>query len=143
MKDIPKAFLAAIAADAQLRTLLGIGVVAGDPRVYLYYNSTAFVDDQRRAYITYALVGTPAQTGGTEAPTSSFVIWGRGKDLAIVEQVRDRLVTLFGKKGITTGTGRNLYGRKVHENDSFQEQPNFAGKTLHFTFGFLALSAIS
>lgn len=142
MRDIPEYFLAVVAADPTLKALLGI-TGDGDPRIYLYYNSEALVDEQagKRSFITYALVGSPAEAGGVKEPTYSFVIWAR--DMDVVEQVRDRLVALFNKKGITTAASRSLYGRLVHENDSFQEQPNFAGKTLHFRFGFLSLSAVS
>jgi len=142
MRDIPEYFLAAVAADAPLRALLGIGT-DGDPRIYLYYSDEALIDEEngKRSYITYALVGSATESGGVKEPVYSFVIWAR--DMDVVEQVRDRLVTLFNKKGLSTGTSRALYGRLVHENDSFQEQPNFAGKTLHFKFGFLSLSAVS
>lgn len=141
MRDIPERFLVVILGDATLRALMGSDVDPNDSRVYRYYNSDAYIDDYRRAFITWALIATPPLQGGVEDPVYSFVIWGR--DIDIVEQVRDRLVFLFGKKGIATDTGRQLYGQKVHEQDSYQEQPNYDGKTLHFKFGYLALSAVS
>jgi hypothetical protein len=141
MRDIPETFLALLSSDAALRSLLGIGIDV-DPRIYLYYNSNAEVDEERglKAFITYALVGRGAQSGGMVAPVYSFAIWGRDQD--IVEQVRDRLVDLLDKKALNTGV-RTVYGKVVQENDSFQEQPNFGGKTLHFRFGFLQLSEAS
>lgn len=140
MNDIPVKFTAMIQADPTLISLMGIGV-EGDGRVYRYYNADAYVDSVRKVYITWSLISGPRQTGGVEEPVYSFIIWGRLYDDVVA--VRDRLVVLFGKKGITTGAGRQLYGLKVHEQDSFQEQPNYDGITLHFQFGYLALSAVS
>jgi len=142
MRDIPEAFLLKLASDSQLQTLLGIGRNGDDPRIYLYYNSDALLDEEMGlfGYITYAQLAAPEQTGGTEGPVYSFVIWARDPD--ITEQVRDRLVNLLNKKALVT-TVRTVYGKKVQENDSYQEQPKFAGKTLHFRFGYLSLSEVA
>lgn len=140
MRDIPEAFLVKMGNDSALRAILGIGI-DGDPRIYLYYNSEALIDDERglKAYITYAQLAAGEQFGGTEQPVYSFVIWAHDPD--IVEQVRDRLVSLFNKKPLVTVV-RTVYGKKVQENDSYQDQPKFAGKTLHFRFGYLSLSEV-
>ncbi len=142
MRDIPETFLRLLSTDEAMRDLLGIGKNSDDPRIYLYYNSDSLVDEEQglRAFITYALVATGVQSGGMVGPVYSFAIWGRDQD--VIEQVRDRLVDLLDKKALNTGV-RTVYGKVVQENDSFQDQPKFAGKTLHFRFGFLKLSEAS
>ncbi len=142
MRDIPTLFLSMVKNDTALIDLLGIGKNGADPRIYLYYNSEALIDEVRglNAFITYALIATGVQTGGMLSPVYSFAIWGRRADT--VERVRDRLVALFNKKALNTGV-RTVYGKVVQENDSFQEQPKFNGKTLHIRFGFLELSEVA
>lgn len=146
MRDIPDLFLSRIGTDAAFVTLTN-RTGDGDPRIYRYYNSDAVIDDPevdgsgpKPAYVTYALLASPGLNGGMKEPTYSFVIWARS--VVVVEAVRDRLVALFDKRTLTTPAGRSVYVRLVHENDSFQEQPNYDGKTLHFRFGHLALAAL-
>jgi len=137
MQGIEIKMISVIAGDATLQSLMGgDGDVSSDPRVYWYYQGDAEVTSAKPAYITYAQLASPESSAGVGAPVYSMLVWGR--DVDVVEQVRDRLETLFDKVTYTSPSpySKAFYGRLIHEQDSFQEHSNFAGKTLHFRFGF-------
>lgn len=134
-QDVKRAFLDSARADAALTALLK-GTV-GDPRIYWFFQAQAAgILDSGGAYIHYSLLNAPELRGGTGEPVFKFTIWSR--DQETVESVRDRLFALWDKQKLTTGNGRILFGKCVHENDEFQEHDNFAGKTVHFRFGWFA-----
>lgn len=135
MTDIKEFIISTLTSDGTIRTLTGASIE--DPRIYWYYQGDAEVTPTKPAYITYALIADPEVTQAVASPIFSFIIWGRYDN--VVAAVRDRLVALFNKQLLLTGTSRQLYGKLVTQQDSFQEQPNFAGITLHFRFGWLSI----
>lgn len=134
MIDIKDKMLDVARTDATLMGLLG-GTTT-DPRIYPYYEGKAEVTNTKQAFITYSQSAGPEATFATENPAFTWVIWGR--TWTRVEAVRDRMRTLFHKQIFVTNApySRRLYTKVVNEVDSFQQQPDFAGKTLHIRVGW-------
>lgn len=134
MQDIKDKLLDVARADTALMTLLG--GTATDPRIYPYYEGKAEVKPTKPVYITYSQSASPEAIYAVEQPVFTWVIWGR--TWTQVENVRDRLRTLFHKQIHITNTpySRRLYTKVVSEADSFQQQPDFAGKTLQIRAGW-------
>lgn len=134
MIDIKDKILDVLRADTALMGLLG--GTAADPRVYPYYEGQAIVNAQKPAYVTYSQSANPEATYAVENPVFTFVIWGR--TWTQVERIRDRFRALLHKKILITDApdSRRLYTKVINEVDSFQQQPDFAGKTLHLRAGW-------
>lgn len=137
MIDIKDKLLDVARADTTLRTLLG-GTL-NDPRIYPYYTGKAEITPEKPTYITYSQSAGPEAVFAVENPVFTWVVWGR--TWTQVEGVRDRLRTLFHKQILVTVApySRRLYTKVINEVDSFQQQPDFAGKTLHIRAGWLTV----
>lgn len=134
MQDITATLLDVASSDATLLGILG-GELNGDTRIYQFYEGDANIDATTLpAYITISLVANPEARAAVDEPVYTFAIWARSVE--VVEAARDRLMALFNKKRFTTGVGRGIYVKKVNESQSFVQQPNFSGKTLHFRAGW-------
>lgn len=136
MQDIKEALLARANADTALSALLG--ATPADTRIYEYYQGDASVSVAQPAFITFANLAFPENFSGVARPTFSFVIWAAKFD--VVEPIAMRLEALFHKRLFVTSIGRKLYTKRVHVNDTSQEQPNFAGKTVHYRVSSLELT---
>lgn len=132
MKDIRIRIADLLRSDVTLQGLLG--GTATDPRVYWYYEGDATVGPAIPAYVTISNIATPETGGAVLSPLFSFVIWARRQET--VEAVRDRLMVLLHKKILITDPpdSNRWYAKRTAEQDSFQHQPNFTGKTVHFRF---------
>lgn len=134
MIDIKDKIVDILRADTALMAI--IGGTAADPRVYPYYEGHANVNAQKPAYVTYSQSANPEATFAVENPVFTFVIWGR--TWTVVERARDRFRALFHKQIHITDApaSRRLYTKVINEVDSFQQQPDFTGKTLHVRAGW-------
>jgi hypothetical protein len=137
MIDIKDKLLDVARGDTALRGLLG-GTVT-DPRIYPYYEGKAEISAVKPAYITYSQSANPEPAFAIESPVFTWAIWGR--TWTQVEAVRDRLRTLFQQQIYVTVSpySRRLYTKVINETDSFQQQPDFAGKTVHIRAGWLTV----
>lgn len=136
MNDLKTLIVTVLAADTALRALLGVR--SGDPRVYPYYQPSATINNEQRAYVTFALTADPERTAAVTQPTFTLAIWAISWDVA--SQVRDRIVAIFdftARPGdtLTTGAGRVVQPVKIAEHDSAQENTQFRGITLTFRLG--------
>lgn len=134
MIDIKDKLLDVLRADTALMTILG-GTPA-DPRIYPYYEGKADVKPAKPVYITYSQSANPESPFAVQSPVFTFIIWGR--HWTQVEAARDRFYVLFHKQIHVTVTpyDRRLYTKVVNEVDSFQQQPDFAGKTVYVRAGW-------
>lgn len=138
MKDLRLRLGDMLRNDATLQAILG--GTPTDPRVYNYYEGDATVGPDIPAYVTISNIATPETGGAVLSPIFSFVIWARRQDT--VEAVRDRLCGVPGTAGLLhkqiivtdPPASQRWYGKRTAEQDSFQHQPNFTGKTVHFRF---------
>lgn len=133
MDDIKLKLLDMMRTDPTLQALLGGS--PPDPRVYMYYQGDALIDSQHPAYITFSNISTPEAVQAVENPVFSIVVWSR--TWSRCEEVRDRLRDLFHKKiFVTTPDSRRIYTKLVGEQDSYQDQPKYAGKTMQLRAGW-------
>lgn len=133
MIDIKRYIVSLSTIDPALKAALG-ATPPNDPRIYWYYQPSAIIDAQHPAYITYAMTAVPEESLAVSIPVFSLAIWGLNQQS--VETVRERLVIDLQEIPLVTGTGRNMWGTKVGERDSYQENTKFAGLTLQFEFGY-------
>jgi hypothetical protein len=127
MIDIKDKLLDVLRADAQLMALLG-GTPA-DPRLYANYQRKASVSPDRPGFVTYSNISMPEATMAVERPVYSFMIWTKGWTRA--EQIAARFRVTLHKQIIITAESKRLYTKVISQSDSFQEQPDFAGVTMH------------
>lgn len=134
MIDIKDKLLDVLRADTALMAI--IGGTPADPRIYAYYEGQATISATKPAYITYSQSASPEATFAVENPVFTFVIWAR--TWTTVERARDRFRALFHKQILITDApdSRRLYTKIINEVDSFQQQPDFTGKTLHVRAGW-------
>jgi|OpeIllAssembly_1097287.scaffolds.fasta_scaffold00003_22 hypothetical protein len=133
MDDIKLKLLDLMRTDPTLQAYLGGSVT--DPRVYMYYQGDALIDSQHPAYITFSNISTGEAASAVEEPVFSVVVWSR--TWSRCEEIRDRLRALFHKKiFVTTPDSRRIYTKFVGEQDSYQDQPKYAGKTIRLRAGW-------
>lgn len=131
MQDIKLKILDVLRTDATLQGL--VGGTPSDPRVYVYYQGDAEITPAKPGFVTISNTATPEATQAVESPIFSVMIWTRRWDRC--EAIRDRIRALVHKTLVITSTGRKLYLKIVNEVDSYQHQPQYAGKTLHIRAG--------
>lgn len=134
MDDIKLKLLDMMRTDPTLQALLGGS--ATDPRVYMYYQGDALIDPEHPGYITFSNISTPEAVQAVENPVFSLVVWTR--TWARCEEIRDRLRALFHQRILITAApdSRRLYTKLVGEQDSYQDQPKYAGKTIRLRAGW-------
>lgn len=134
MIDIKDKLLDVLRADTAFMALTG-GTVAA-PRIYPYYEGKAEITPAKPAYVTYSQSANPEAPFAVQSPVFTFIIWGR--NWTRVEEIRDRFYALFHQQILVTTSpySRRLYTKVVNEVDSFQQQPDFAGKTIYVRAGW-------
>lgn len=126
-----KRYLVGLRTDTVLKAAMG-GTTT-DPRIYSYYQPAALIDATHPAYITYALTALPEATQATEDPVFTLAVWAL--NIEAMQPVRDRLVTLLNERPLTMPSGRTVWGTKISERDSYQENTKFTGRQLVFRLG--------
>lgn len=133
MVDIKRLLVATLRGDPALAALMG--VTPADPRVYAFYQPTAEISREKKAYITYALTAHPDMTRSAQgSPVYTLMIWGL--DWETVEAVGDRLTVLLEEQRLTSAAGRVVHSTRLSENDRFQENTRFAGKVYQFRLAY-------
>lgn len=132
--------------DPTIRFLLGGELPPGDPRVYHYYESPAYADQQHPAFISWAELAKPKEVGGTTEPVTSLRIYSY--DIDRVHDVEARVESLFERvvHTVPTTTSPPRTARTVssiiNAQDLYDQSNKFCGREVHVRYGTLTTAVI-